>query len=157
MSKSVNPVPPGFHTVTPHISVNGAAKFIDFLKAAFGAEELHRAPGPGGKLVHALVKIGDSMVMLSDDFSADFNLPPMAQGRLPIIINLYVPDADATWTSALAAGCEVVFPIGDQFWGDRYGQLKDPFGLVWAIAMKKEELTPEEMRERQAKVFPGVS
>jgi len=155
MAKAASPVPPGFHTITPHLNVNGAAKFIDFLKAAFGAEEIHRAPGPGGKLIHALVKIGDSMLMMADDFSAEFHLPPLAQGRLPMVLNLYVPDADAVWNQALAAGCEVVFPLADQFWGDRYGQLKDPFGLVWAVSTKKEDLTPEELMERQAKMFSG--
>jgi PhnB protein len=150
-----NPVPPGFHTITPHLNIIGAAKFIDFLKVAFGAEEIHRAPGPGGKLIHALVKIGDSMLMMADDFGAEFNMPPLAQGRLPLVISLYVPDADASWAQAVAAGCEVVFPLGDQFWGDRYGQLKDPYGFVWSIASKIEDVTPEEMRERQAKLFPG--
>jgi PhnB protein len=155
MPKPANPIPPGFHTLTPHLNVNGAAAFIDFLKAAFGAVEIHRAPGPGGKLIHALMRIGDSMLMLADDFAAEFKLPPMAEGRLPLVLNLYVPDADAAWAQALGAGCNVVFPIGDQFWGDRYGQVRDPFGLVWAIAQKKEELTPEEMQERQAKAFAG--
>ncbi len=156
MPKPANPIPPGFHTLTLHLNVIGAAAYIDFLKAAFGAVELNRAAGPGGKLMHALVKIGDSMLMLADDFAAEFHLPPMAQGRLPLVLSLYVPDADAAWAQALAAGCEVVFPIADQFWGDRYGQVKDPSGMVWAIAQKKEELTPEELAERQAKMSFGA-
>ena len=155
MSQSANPIPPGFHTLTPHLNVNGAAKFIDFLKDAFGAIELNRAPGPGGKLIHALLKIGDSMLMLADDFCEEFHLPPLAQGRQPLVLNLYVPDADAAWAQALAAGCEVAFPIADQFWGDRYGQVKDPFGFVWAIATHKEDLTPQELQDRQAKMFSG--
>jgi PhnB protein len=155
MSQSPNPVPPGFHTITPHLNVNGAAKFIEFLEEAFGATEINRAPGPGGKLMHALVKIGDSVLMLADDFGEEMHLPPMAQGRLPLVLSLYVPDADAAWAQAVAAGCEVVFPIGDQFWGDRYGQVKDPFGHVWAIATHKEDLTPQELQERQAKMFHG--
>jgi len=132
--------------------VNGAARFIEFLKEAFGAMEINRAPGPGGKLIHALLQIGDSMLMLADDFAEEFHLPPLAQGRLPMVLNLYVPDADSAWAQALAAGCDVAFPLADQFWGDRYGQVKDPFGFVWAITTKKEELTPEELRERQAKM-----
>ncbi len=156
MPKSANPIPPGFHTLTPHLMVNGAAQFIEFLKQAFGAVEINRAPGPGGKLIHALLQIGDSMVMLADDFAEEFHLPPLAQGRLPMVLNLYVPDADAAWAQALAAGCEVAFPLADQFWGDRYGQVKDPFGFVWAITTKKEELTPEELRERQAKMSMGA-
>jgi PhnB protein len=157
MPKPANAIPPGFHTITPHLNVNGAAAFIDFLKAAFGAVEINRAPGPGGKLIHGLLRIGDSMLMVADDFGAEMHLPPMAEGRLPLVLNLYVPDADATWAQALAAGCQVTFPIADQFWGDRYGQVKDPFGLVWAIAQKKEELTPQEIQERQAKAFASHS
>ena len=152
---AASPIPPGFHTITPHLNVKGAAQFIDFVKAAFGADELSRSPGPGGKLMHALLKIGDSMLMVADDFGAEFHLPPMAEGRLPLVITLYVLDADATWAQALAAGCEVLYPIADQFWGDRYGQVKDPFGLVWAISSKKEDLTPAEVQERQAKMFGG--
>jgi PhnB protein len=153
MSKAADPIPPGFHTLTLHLNVNGAAKYIDFLKSAFGATELHRAPVPSGKLMHAMIKIGDSLVMLADDFSEEMHLPPLAQGRLPVVLSLYVKDADASWKQALGAGCEVVFPIGDQFWGDRYGQVKDPFGFVWAIASKKEELTPAEMEERMHKAM----
>jgi len=135
--------------------VDGAARYLDFLKSAFGAVEINRAPAPSGKLMHALVKVGDSMLMLADDFGPEMHLPALAQGRLPFVLNLYVPDADAAWAQALGAGCEVAFPIADQFWGDRYGQVKDPFGFVWAIVMKKEELTPAEMQERQAKAFSG--
>jgi len=102
------------------------------------------------------MKIGDSMIMFADDFSQEFNMPPFVQGNLPFVLNLYVPDADATWAQALAAGCEVKHPIADQFWGDRYGHVKDPFGFVWAIASRKEELTPDQMRERASKMF-GVS
>jgi uncharacterized glyoxalase superfamily protein PhnB len=155
MSKPANPVPPGFHTVTPHLAVNGAAAYIDFLKRAFGAVEVARAPGPGGKLIHAEVRIGDSKVMLNDDFSEEFHQPPLAQGRLPLFLHLYVTDADAVWNQAVAAGCEILMPLTDQFWGDRYGHLKDPFGFAWSIATHKEDLTPAEMKERQGKAFEG--
>jgi len=155
MPKSANPVPPGFHTLTPHLNVANAAAFIDFLKAAFGAVELSRAAGPGGKIMHALMRVGDSPLMLADDFGAEMNLPPMAQGRLPLVLNLYVPDADALWAQAVAAGCQVTFPLADQFWGDRYGQLCDPFGFVWAIATHLEDPTPAELQERQAKAMGG--
>ena len=155
MSTSVNPIPPGFHSLTPHLNVNGAAKYIDFLKKAFNAVEIARSPGPGGKLMHALVRIGDSPLMFADDFNAEMNQPPFVQGRLPFVINLYVPDADAAWAQALSAGCEVVFPIADQFWGDRYGHVRDPFGFVWAIASRKENLTPEQMQERAKQAFGG--
>jgi len=155
MPKPASPIPLGFHTLTLHLNVDGAAKYSDFLKSAFGAEELNRAPVPSGKLMHAMLKIGDSMLMLADDFTQEMHLPPLAKGRLPVVLSLYVQDADAAWAKALGAGCEVVFPIGDQFWGDRYGQVKDPFGFVWAIASRKEELTAEEMHERQSKAFSG--
>jgi uncharacterized glyoxalase superfamily protein PhnB len=155
MSKSVNPIPAGFHSVTAHINVNGAAAYVDFLKQAFDAVEINRSPGPGGKLLHVLTRVGDSMLMFADDFSEEFHMPPFVRGNLPVVLNLYVPDADATWAKALAAGCEVKVPIADQFWGDRYGHVQDPFGFVWAIASRKEDLTPEEMQARAAKAFAG--
>ena len=153
MAKATSPIPAGFHSLTIHLAVPGAAKYIDFLKTAFGAEEISRSPGPGGKLMHALVRVGDSTLMFADDFGAEFGMPPLAQGRLPFHLNLYVPNADATWARAVAAGCEVTMPIGDQFWGDRYGQVRDPFGMNWAIATRIEDLTPAEQQERAAKAF----
>jgi uncharacterized glyoxalase superfamily protein PhnB len=153
MAKNISPIPPGFHSLTIHVNVDGAAKYIDFLKRAFGAEELHRSPGPGDKLMHASVKVGDSILMLADDFSAEFKMPPFLKGNFPFVIHLYVPDADAAWKRALDAGCEVKFPIADQFWGDRYGQVKDPFGFTWSIATHVEEVTPEEAQKRAAKSF----
>ncbi len=156
MAKANSPIPPGFHTVTPHLIIKGgAAAYIDFLKKAFNAVEIARSPGPGGKLMHAQVKIGDSILMFADDFSAEFHMPPLAEGRLPMHLHVYVPDADALFNQAVAAGCQVTMPIGDQFWGDRYGQLRDPFGIDWAIGTRKEDLTPAEMQERQAKLFGG--
>lgn len=152
MAKAANPIPDGFHTLTPHLSVNGAAKYIDFLKQAFGAVELGRAPGPGGKLMHATVRIGDSMIMFADYFP-EFGSPPIAEGNWPLVLTLYVPDADKAFEQAKSAGCTVTFPLADQFWGDRYGHVKDPFGFTWAIATHKEDLTPEEVRERQQKCF----
>jgi len=153
MAKAISPIPAGFHSLTPHLCVSDAAKYIDFLKSAFGAEEISQSPGPGGKLMHVEVQIGDSRIIFNDDFAADFGLPPVAQGRLPIHMHLYVPDVDATWASAVAAGCEVVFPLADQFWGDRYGHVRDPFGIVWGLATRVEDLTPAEQQERSAKAF----
>ncbi|HLK69214.1 MAG TPA: VOC family protein [Bryobacteraceae bacterium] len=155
MATSVNPIPPGFHSLTPHLSVEGASAYIDFLKNAFGAVELSRSPGPGGKLMHATVRIGDSVLMLADDFCQDFGMPPQVRGNLPIHIQIYVPDADATFAQAVAAGAQVTMPIADQFWGDRYGHVRDPFGFNWAIGTRKENLTPEQMQERAAKAFGG--
>ena len=105
--------------------------------------------------MHAQVRIGDSFLMFSDDFGTEFGMPPLAQGRLPFHLNLYVPDADATWAQAIAAGCQVTMPLADQFWGDRYGQVRDPFGMNWAITTHVEDPTPEELQERAAKAFGG--
>lgn len=154
MAKSANPVPPGFGTLTVHLTVRGCADYIEFLKRAFNAVEINRAPGPGGKLMHATVKVGDTLMMLNDDFP-EFGAPAIAEGNWPLRLSLYLPDADAAWAQALAAGCQVVFPIQDQFWGDRYGQVRDPSGFVWAIATHQEDLTPAEMQERQAAMFGG--
>ncbi len=156
MAKAASPIPPGFHTVTPQLCIKGgAAAYIDFLKKAFNAVEIARSPGPGGKLMHAQMKIGDSNLMFADDFSAEFHMPPLAEGRLPFHLHVYVPDADALFNQAVAAGATVTMPIADQFWGDRYGQLRDPFGIDWAIGSRQEDLTPAEMHERQAKLFGG--
>lgn len=155
MAKAASPIPAGFHSITPHLNVNGAAAYIDFLKKAFDAVEINRSPGPGGKLMHVLVKIGDSMMMFADDYTQEFHMPPFVNGNLPFVLNLYVPDADATWAKAVAAGCEVKMPLTDQFWGDRYGHVRDPFGFTWAITTHKEDLTPQEMQERAAKAFGG--
>jgi PhnB protein len=145
-------LPEGFHTVTLHLTVKGASDYIEFLKKAFSAEEIDRSPMPDGRLMHATVRIGDCRLMLNDDFPEMGSLP-IAQGNWPLRINLYVPDADAQWNQALAAGCTVVFPLQDQFWGDRYGQVRDPQGFVWSIATRKEHLTREEMNARAKKMF----
>jgi uncharacterized glyoxalase superfamily protein PhnB len=152
MAKAANPVPQGFRTVTPHLQVKGAAKYIDFLKAAFGGVEQGRAAAPSGKLMHAEVQIGDSRIMLGDEFP-EYGSPATVEGNLPFVLHIYVPDADKTFAQAVSAGCKQIMPVADQFWGDRYGQVKDPFGFKWAIATHKEDLTPAEMQERQKKAF----
>ncbi len=156
MADQVKYIPEGAHAITPHLMVNGAAGFVDFLKSAFGAAELLRMPGPGGRLMHVQMRIGDSILMFGDHFP-EFGGPPIAEGRWPLTLHLYVPDADKTFDQAVAAGCEVIMPLKDQFWGDRYGHVKDPFGFVWAIATHKEDLTPQEMLKRQQEVFGAQS
>ena len=156
MAKATQPVPPGFSTLTVHLTVPGCADYIDFLKRAFSAVEISRSPGPGGKLMHANVKIGDTFMMLNDTFP-EMGGPPIAQGEWPLRLSLYVPDADATWAQATAAGCQVVFPLQDQFWGDRYGQLRDPKGFVWAIATHIEDLAPAEVEERGRKAMAAMA
>lgn len=148
--------PDRFRTLTPHLTVPGADKYIDFLKRAFGAVESSRTPGPSGKLMHAELMIGDSVIMLNDHFP-EFKAPPIAEGFWPVVLHLYVPDADASFAQAVAAGCEVEMPLADQFWGDRYGTLKDPFGFRWGIATHKEELTPEQLQSRMEKMFGAAS
>ncbi len=148
MANAVSPIPEGMHTLTPHLIVNGASGYLDFLKRAFGAVELSRAPGPGGRIMHASVRIGDSVIMLNDHFP-EFGVPAIAQGFWPVTLHLYVPDADAAFAQATAAGCKVTMPLADQFWGDRYGQLEDPMGFRWSIATHQENPTPEEMQRRQ--------
>ncbi|HLK92783.1 MAG TPA: VOC family protein [Polyangia bacterium] len=144
----VKAIPEGFRTVTPFLSVNGASEAIDFYKKAFGAEERHRTPTPDGKVMHAELKLGDSIVMLADAMMG----PPLTAG-----IHLYVADADALWARATAAGAQVVMPLDDMFWGDRYGVLGDKWGNKWSIATHKEDLPPEEMGKRAAEAMMNMS
>lgn len=155
MAKAATPVPEGFQTVTPHLTVKGAADYLDFLKRAFNAVELGRSPGPGGKLMHATVQIGDSRVMLNDHFP-EFGAKPMPDGAWPIALHLYVPDADAVFAQAVAAGCQAIMPLADQFWGDRFGSLTDPFGFRWNVATPEEILNQQEIAERQKATFGGA-
>jgi PhnB protein len=138
MSK-VKAVPEGYHTLTTFLNIEGADKAIEFYKKAFGAEERARMPGPGGKIMHAELKIGDSMIMLSDAM-----MEPATQGST----HIYVNDVDTWFNRAVAAGAKVLTPLADMFWGDRYGRLQDPFGNKWSIATHKEDVPPEEMRTR---------
>jgi len=154
MPKAKSPIPEGFRTLTPHLTVVGAEQYVEFLKRAFKAVEVSRSPGPGGKLMHAHVRIGNADLMLNDHFP-EFGSPPIGQGNWPLTLHLYVPDADAVFAQAVAAGCEPIMPVADQFWGDRYGQVKDPFGFNWAIATHVEDPTPEELKEREAKLLSG--
>jgi PhnB protein len=149
----VRAIPEGFHTITPHLVVRGGAQAIDFYKKAFGAAELSRAPMPDGKLMHAHLKIGDSQLFLCDEFPEQGARSPLGLGGTPVTISLYVEDADAVFQQAVAAGAQVRMPPMDMFWGDRYGQVTDPFGHIWAIATHKEDLTPEEINQRAEAAF----
>ena len=157
MSNAVPPIPPGFHSLTPHLVVDGAAEYIDFLKRAFNAQEMHRSPGPGGKLMHVTVKIGDSMLMFADDFSTEFGMPPVVRGNLPLVMSYYVEDANSAWEQAVAAGCTVRMPLGDQFWGDRMGQLEDPYGHLWSLAQRTKDMTPQEMDKAGKEFFEHMA
>lgn len=151
----VKPIPEGFSTVTPHLIIKGARKAIDFYKKAFGAEELFSMPGPGGAVMHAEIKIGNSMIMIADEFPDWGCLSPASLNGSPVTVHLYVPDCDAVFKKATQAGAEAVMPPTDMFWGDRYGKLKDPFGHSWSVATHKEDLTPEECAKRAAEAMAG--
>ena len=153
MSKTATkPIPEGMHSLTPHLICNGAAAAIEFYKAAFGAVELTRVPGPGGKLMHASVRIGDSALMLVDEAPEWEMFGPTALKGSPVTIHLYVKDVDATVAQAVAAGARVTMPVADMFWGDRYGTLEDPFGHRWSVATHTQDLTPEELQQAAAKM-----
>lgn len=147
----VKPIPEGMHTITPHLVCAGAADAIGFYVKAFGAVELGRMPGPDGKLMHAQVKIGDSMLMLVDEMPQWGALGPKALKGSPVTLHLYVPDVDASFAQAVAAGATVTMPVTDMFWGDRYGQVQDPFGHNWSIATHKRDLTDAQIKAEMAK------
>lgn len=145
------PIPDGAHSVTPHLVIKDAAKAIDFYQKAFGAREIYRMPGPGGKIMHAAIQIGDSQVYLADEFPEMGCVGPATLGGSPVSLHIFVEDVDALWERATKAGVTVQMPLGDQFWGDRYGKVKDPFGHEWSLATHKEDLSPEEIKQRQEK------
>ncbi|MFT3953191.1 MAG: VOC family protein [Piscinibacter sp.] len=146
--------PAGMHSLTPHLVCDDAAAAIEFYKTAFGAVEAMRLPGPGGKLMHAMVRIGDSALMLVDAFPQMGALSPKSLNGSPVTIHLFVPDTDATMARAATAGATVTMPPQDMFWGDRYGQLTDPFGHRWSVATHLEDLTPEQIMNNLAKLPP---
>ena len=133
----VKAVPEGYHTVTPFLNVDGASEALEFYKKAFGAEERVRMPTPDGKIMHSEIKIGDSLLMVSDTM-----MNPATQSS----IHLYVPDADAMWKRAVAAGAKVEMPLADQFWGDRWGVLSDKWGNRWGIATHTKDVSPDDMK-----------
>lgn len=142
---AVKPVPDYMHTVTPHLTVTPAAEAIEFYKKAFGAEEMARVPGSSGKLLHAMLRIGDSPVMLVDEFPEHGGFSPKTLKGSAVTIHLQVPDCDAVFQRAIDAGATVKMPMADMFWGDRYGWLEDPFGHYWAIATHKKDMTEKEI------------
>jgi PhnB protein len=154
---AVKPVPEGYHTATPYLVVKGAVKALEFYKKAFGATEEVRMDGPGGSVMHAEIKIGDSMIMLGDENVEMGAKCPATYGGSPVSILLYVPDVDAMTKQALAAGAKVERPVTDQFWGDRMGSIVDPFGHKWSIATHKEDVTPEETTRRFQEMMKQMS
>ena len=154
MTAKVDPIPKDMHSVTPHLVVDGAAAAIEFYKKAFNAVETARMPGPEGKIMHAAVRIGDSQVMLVDEFPDFGNIGPLKLKGSPVTLHIYVTDADATYAQAIAAGATSRMPPADMFWGDRYGQVTDPFGHVWSIATHVKDMTPAEMAEAMKQQMP---
>jgi PhnB protein len=148
MAGQVRPIPEGYHTVTPYLTVNNGARAIDFYKRAFGAQERSRMEAPGGKLGHAELKIGDSIIMLSDEMPGSANRAPQSLNGTTVNIFLYVNDVDTAFNQAVSAGAKVDTAVQDMFWGDRYGKVTDPFGHSWSLATHKEDVAPDEMKRR---------
>lgn len=146
MSAPVKAIPEGFHTVTPHLVLNDAGAAIEFYKKAFGAEEICRMPGPGGQgVMHAEIRIGNSHIMLADEWPGMILKSPRTLGATTFTIHLYVENVDQAFEQAVAAGATAEMPPSDMFWGDRYGKLSDPFGHTWGIATHIKDMTPEEI------------
>jgi PhnB protein len=145
---AVKYIPDGYHTATPYLIIKGAAKALDFYKKAFGATELMRMQGPDGKVGHAEIKIGNSPIMLADEFPEMGYKSPQSLGGSPISIMLYVENVDNTVEQAVAEGAKIAIPLKDQFYGDRNGTIHDPFGHVWTISTHIEDVSPEEMQRR---------
>lgn len=143
---SVKPIPDGYHTLTPFLTVRDAARAIEFYKNAFGAQERGVMKDADGKVMHAELVIGDSIIMLSDEFPKYGALSPQSVGGSPMGLHIYVDGVDAAFDRAVKAGAEIEMPVMDQFWGDRYGKLKDPFGHKWSIATHTKDLSMDEMK-----------
>jgi len=148
MPSSVQPIPKGYHSITPYLVVNDAARAIDFYKRAFGAQEKMRMDGPGGKIGHAELKIGDSIMMLSDEMPGSGTRSPRSLGGTTGGVFLYVENVDTVFKQAVSAGAKADAQPSDMFWGDRFGKLTDPFGHQWSLATHKEDIAPDEMARR---------
>lgn len=154
---SVNPIPEGYHSLTPYLAVDNAAEAIEYYKLAFGARERIRMPAPDGRIAHAELEIGNSVLMLSDSFEQGSYRAPKELGGTSAGVLLYVDDVDAVVQQAVDAGATVTMPVDDMFWGDRYGTIRDPFGHAWQVATHKEDLSPEEMAERAKEAMTSLS
>ena len=153
MATKVNPIPAGYHTATPYLTLNDCARAIDFYKKAFGAQEVMRMDGPPGKIGHAEIKIGDSVIMLADEMPGAGNRAPKSLGGSPVGIFLYVNDVDSSYKQAVDAGAKADMPPADMFWGDRYGIVEDPFGHHWSIAHRLVDLSPAELHAAAAQAM----
>jgi PhnB protein len=156
MTTNIKPIPDGYHTLTPYLTIRGASDALEFYKKAFGATEMCRLNTPDGKIGHAEFRIGDSAFMLSDENSGCSSSPETLGGS-PVTLHLYVPDADATFSDAIKAGAKETMPLENQFWGDRMGKIVDPFGHHWLIATHIEDVDPSEFESRMAACFAAQS
>ncbi|MFL5825958.1 MAG: VOC family protein [Thermoleophilaceae bacterium] len=154
---ATQPIPEGYHAVTPYLAVDDAAQAIDFYKRAFGARERMRMDAPGGKIGHAELEFGDSIVMLSDPFPQSSSRPPKELGGTSAAFFLYVDDVDQITQQAVDAGATLTKPVEDMFWGDRSGQVEDPFGHQWQLATHTEDVPPEEMARRAKEAMAGTA
>jgi PhnB protein len=154
---AAKPIPEGYHSLTTYLAVENAAEAIEFYKRAFGARESLRMPGPDGSIGHAELDIGDSKLMLSDPFPQSTVRPPGEVGGTTASVFMYVEDVDAVVKQAVDAGATVTMEVADQFWGDRFGTVADPFGHVWSIATHVEDLTPEQIAERGEAAMAAMS
>jgi PhnB protein len=150
---AVKPIPENYPSVTPYLCIKGAADAIEFYKKAFAATERMRIGEPSGKVGHAELLIGDALIMLADEYPDIGFRSPESLGGSPVVIHLYVEDVDAFCDRAVSAGAELTRAVEDQFYGDRSGQLRDPFGHVWSIATHKEDVSPEEIKKRAAALY----
>jgi PhnB protein len=154
---ATKPIPEGYHTVSPYLAVEDASAAIEYYKRAFGAKERVRMDAPGGKIGHAELEIGDSVIMLSDPFPQSSTKPPKELGGTSVNVFLYVEDVDEVVKQAVDAGAKVTMEVADQFWGDRFGSMEDPFGHSWSIATHVEDVPPEEIEERAKKAMAGMT
>ncbi|WP_131766010.1 VOC family protein [Candidatus Protofrankia californiensis] len=157
MTTSVEPIPAGYPTISPYLCVDGAAAAIDFYTQVFGATERMRMGAPGGKIGHAELAIGDSLIMLSDEYPEMAAVGPKSVGGTPVTISVYVEDVDATYDRAVKAGAKGLRPVENQFYGDRSGQFEDPFGHHWSVSTHVEDVPPEEISRRAAKAVGGTT
>jgi PhnB protein len=155
MAKAAKPVPDGYHTITPQLTLDNAAQTIEWYKRALGAQEVSRSVGPDGKIMHAELQIGDSRFMVNDVMMGTKG--PRALGGSPAGLWLFVENSDTLFNRAVGAGAKIQMPLADQFWGDRAGAVTDPDGYTWWIATRKEDLTPAEMQQRAAEFFKQMA
>jgi PhnB protein len=157
MSQQVKAIPTGFHTLTPHLTVRNAADALEVYKKALGAEVLHVAHMPDGKVMHAALRIGDSMLMLNDEMPEYGVLSPLACNGSAVTIHIYTENADPAFDRVVSAGAKVKMPLMDQFWGDRYGVVVDPYGHMWSIAAHVKDMSPEEIQRAQAEALAKMA